>query len=79
MNQVTMNLVMMVIMKKLDGKTKDFITKLLVELASVKDELNEIEGVLIKQEDFYIDNKEVVTLEISEKESLHKNLVKEQG
>jgi hypothetical protein len=73
-----MNLVMMVIMKKLDGKTKDFITKLLVELASVKDELNEIEGVLIKQEDFYIDNKEVVTLEISEKESLHKNLVKEQ-
>jgi hypothetical protein len=79
MNQVTMNLVMMFIMKKLDGKTKDFITKLLVELASVKDELNEIEGVLIKQEDFYIDNKEVVTLEISEKESLHKNLVKEQG
>ena len=62
-----------------DGKTKDFITKLLGELASVKDELNQIEGVLIKQEDFYIDNKEALALERSEKESMHENLVKEQG
>lgn len=59
-----MNLVMMVIMKKLDGKTKAFITKLLRELASVKDELNETEDVLIKQVDLYIDNKEAPVLEI---------------
>jgi hypothetical protein len=55
---------MNIIMKKLDGKTKAFITKLLRELASVKDELNETEDVLIKQVDLYIDNKEAPVLEI---------------
>jgi hypothetical protein len=67
------------IMEKLDGKTKEFITKLLGELASVKDELDETEDVLIKEEDLYIDNKKALALERSEKELSHNNLAKEQG
>jgi hypothetical protein len=60
-------------------KTKTFITKLSCKLASVKDELDKTEDVLINQEDLYIDNKKALALERSEKESFHKNLVKEQG
>jgi hypothetical protein len=48
--------------RKLDGQNKLFISKLMGELESVKDEFDTIEETSIKQGALYIDNKKILFL-----------------
>jgi hypothetical protein len=65
------------ITKRLDPKTKLFITKLMGELESVQAKLATIDDDLIAQEKLYIASKEAFALERSELVSLRKALAKE--
>jgi hypothetical protein len=66
------------ITRKLDPKTKIFITKLLEDLESVRAELATRDDDLLEQENMYIACKEALVLERSEVDSLTKVLTEEQ-
>jgi hypothetical protein len=66
------------ITRKLDPRTKIFITKLLEDLESVRAELATRDDDLLEQENMYIACKEALVLERSEVDSLTKVLTEEQ-